>query len=406
MALRSRPVRPANGALRVLIAGGGVAGLETLLALRALAGELVAIELLAVEPDFWYRPLAVAEPFDAGRAERFELAGIAEAAGAFHSPGELGAVDAEAHLARTTSGAEIEYDVLVLACGASPSRSLPGALSFRGPADAEALRRLLGELEAGAAESVVFALPQAVVWSLPLYELALLTAAHLQARAIEDVALALVTPEPAPLALFGRAASEAVTALLARRGVALQTGHYPASFREGRLELVPQAALRADRVVTLPRLRGRALAGLPQDRDGFVATDEHGRLPGLSDVYAAGDITRFPVKQGGLAAQQADAVAAAIAAQAGAEVKPQPFEPVLRGLLLTGETPVHLRTELRGGRGETSTVASEPLWWPPAKIAGRYLAPFLASYANLEIKPPAEAVGILAVEAELSAVAY
>jgi hypothetical protein len=56
------------GGVRVLIAGGGVAGLEALLALRALAGDLVDLELLAPEPAFWYRPLAVAEPFDAGRS--------------------------------------------------------------------------------------------------------------------------------------------------------------------------------------------------------------------------------------------------------------------------------------------------------------------------------------------------
>ena len=56
----------------------------------------------------------------------------------------------------------------------------------------------------------------------------------------------------------------------------------------------------------------------------------------LEDVFAAGDIANFPIKQGGLAAQQADAAAEAIAAEAGAQVDPQPFKPVLRGILLTG----------------------------------------------------------------------
>src|SRR6266508_3163284 len=108
------------GGLRVLIAGGGVAGLEALLALRALAGDLVDLELLAPEPAFWYRPLAVAEPFDAGRAHHFELAAIAEYASASFTLGQLASVDADARTARTSQGAEIGYDALVIACGALP----------------------------------------------------------------------------------------------------------------------------------------------------------------------------------------------------------------------------------------------------------------------------------------------
>ncbi len=106
-------------------------------------------------------------------------------------------------------------------------------------------------------------------------------------------------------------------------------------------------------------------------------------MEGLADVYAAGDITDFPVKQGGLATQQADAVAEAIAARAGADVTPRPFEPVLRGLVLTGETPRYLRAELKRGLGGRSAVDDEPLWWPAGKIAGLYLGPYLAEHAGL-----------------------
>jgi sulfide:quinone oxidoreductase len=367
------------GGLRVLIVGGGVAGLEALLALRALAGELVDVELLSAEHDFWYRPLAVAEPFGAGRAHRFDLGRVAEAAGACLTPGELSSLDTDGHVARTVHGPAIDYDVLLLACGALSRPMLPGALTFRGPADTERFTRLLGELETGSVETVVFALPSGASWSLPLYELALLTAAHVRVRGMGPVELSLVTHEPAPLALFGQTASDRLAALLAERGIALHTGCYPAAFEHGTLELVPTARLAADRVVALPRLEGPRIAGIPQDGDGFVATDQHGRVQGLAHVYAAGDITSFPIKQGGIAAQQADAVAEAIAAQAGADVKPRPFDPVLRGLLLTGGTPLYLRAELPGGRGDTSTIADEALWWPPGKIVGRYLAPFLGA---------------------------
>ena len=204
MAKTERP--KSYGGLRVLIAGGGVAGLETLLALRALAGDLVDLELLAPEPEFWYRPLAVTEPFDVGRAHHFEIAGIAETAAAAFTLGQLASVDADANLARTGHGAEIAYDALVIACGALPRPALAGVLTFRGPADSDAFRRLLAEAESGSVRSIAFAVPAAATWPLPLYELALLTANHLAERG-KEVELALVTPEAAPLSLFGEAAS-------------------------------------------------------------------------------------------------------------------------------------------------------------------------------------------------------
>jgi NADH dehydrogenase FAD-containing subunit len=201
------------GGLRVVIAGGGVAALETVLALRSLARDLVDVELVAAEPRFWYRPLATAEPFAAGRAQCFELADIAESVGAGFTLGRLSSVDPDARLARTAQGAELDH--------------------------------------------------------------------------------------------------------------------------------------------------------------------------GLTNVYAAGDITQFPIKQGGIAAEQADAVAEVIAAQAGASVTPHRFQPVVRAILLTGGRPLYLRHAPHGGGGDRSTVAEEPLWWPPAKIAGRYLAPFLAGAPTL-----------------------
>jgi sulfide:quinone oxidoreductase len=113
-------------------------------------------------------------------------------------------------------------------------------------------------------------------------------------------------------------------------------------------------------------------------------------------------MTDFPIKQGGLAAQQADAAAELIAAQAGVPVDPNPFRPVLRGLLLTGGEPSYLRAEIAGGGGETSIADSEPLWWPPGKIAGRYLAPHLATIGKLELEPaPPARSRQLRVEVEL-----
>ena len=96
-------------------------------------------------------------------------------------------------------------------------------------------------------------------------------------------------------------------------------------------------------------------------------------------MFAAGDATTFPVKQGGLAAQQADAVAEAIAASAGEDIDPQPFRPILRGVLLTGGPARYLRADISGAGGDDSILSEEALWWPPNKLSGRYLAPYLSS---------------------------
>jgi len=366
----------------VLIAGGGVAALEAALALRELAGDLASVALLAPEPHFWYRPLAVAEPFELGKVRHFELSLLAAEAGATFTPGKLVSVDAARRVAYTSPGGAVSYTMLLIACGASPKPAVEGALTFRGSADTPKIEHLLAEIERGDVRRVAFAVPAGAVWSLPAYELALMTAAWISTRGIDGVELILITPEDEPLRIFGQEPSDAVRALLDERGIAVHTGVQPAEAREGELLLVMGGTVAADRVVALPRLQGPRIGGVPQTFEGFIPVDPRAGVMGMPDVYAAGDITTFPVKQGGLAAQQAEVAAEAIAAKAGADVTPRPFHPVLRGMLLTGTQPRYLRTDLVE---ETSEASLEYLWWPPAKIVGRYLAPFLAGLAGTDV---------------------
>jgi sulfide:quinone oxidoreductase len=383
----------------VLIAGGGVAALEAALALRALAEDRVRVELLAPEPQYSYRPLAVAEPFALGKVRHFELSSLASEMGASFSLGELVSVDTSRHLAYTSPGGVVPYTTLLLACGTRPTTAVRGALTFRGPADTSAIEALLAELEAGVARRVGFVVPAGAVWTLPAYELALMTAAWLDGHAI-DAEVTVVTPETAPLELFGRDASEAVGAVLEQSGVTFHGGAYATEARPGELLLVGDGIVVADRFVALPRLEGRRIGGISQTFEGFIPVDQHGRVAGVEDVYAAGDITAFSIKQGGIAAQQAEAAAESIAADAGADVVLRPFRPVLRGLLLTGSEPRFLHTEL--GSGGTSWASPEPLWWPPSKIVGRYLSPFLAEITQTPIPEPPSHIGI-AVETALDA---
>jgi sulfide:quinone oxidoreductase len=366
--------------LHVLIAGAGVAGLEAALALQALTEDELSVELVAPEAEFTYRPLAVTEPFGVGEVKRFPLQRLVEAAGAHLRKGSLAAVDPERKALTLDDGLELTYDILLLALGARPREAIAGALTFRGPQDGPALSALLDKMTAGEIRRIAFAVPTGASWPLPLYELALLTAEYMAAHGTRGVEILFVTPEDHPLALFGPTASDAVSELLANRGIQVETSATPVLFEEGVLRLAAARPIEADAVVALPQLEGPRLPGIPHDEHGFVPTDEYGSVLGLTDLYAAGDLTQFPLKQGGTATQQADAAASSIAADAGAAVKPEPFTPVLRGLLLTGFVPQFLRAE---GTGAHSVVDTDPLWWPPAKIVGRYLTPFLAAKLGL-----------------------
>ena len=358
----------------VLIVGAGPAALEAALALRHHAADRVELTLVAPEEQFVYRPVSVVDPFALGPARRYPLRSIAEDLGASLVASTVAAVDPAAHRVRLTAGSDLDYDVLLIAVGARPRPALAHATTFTGPDDVEALHGLVQDVELGYIKRLAFVVPPGTTWPLPLYELALMTA-NRAASMFASPDVHLVTPEAAPLDTFGPRASSAVRELVAQAGITLHTGA-AATVEHGAVLLQPSGErIAVDRVVALPALTGPAIAGVPGDADGFIPVDELGAVRGLRDVYAAGDATDFPIKQGGIATQQADAVAGVIAARAGAPVTPQPFEPVLRGMLLTESRAVWLRDEAAAA-GEDA-VSARGLWWPPTKIAGRWLGRYL-----------------------------
>ena len=366
---------------RVLIAGGGVAGLETLLALRSLASDRVDITLLAPELKFVNRSMSVDQPFKVQRGRGLRLENTAAELGARWHHGALDRVEHHRHRVVTKDGDELPYHRLVIALGARPTREWHSeeVLTYHGGRDGPNYRLLLHQLREGRIDKVAFVRPAGASWPLPLYDLALMTAADCAAHNPSDVELSLITPEEDPLGIFGKPASAAIRRLFDEAGVRLLTGSYGVPNPPGRLDVSPgDRSVAVDRIVTVPRLVGPSLRGIPSGRDGFIHTDPHGRVPGLDGVFAAGDATYFPVKQGGLAAQQADAVAEAIAASAGAAINPEPFRPILRGTLLTGGPARYLRADISGAAGDDSLVSGEALWWPPNKLSGRYLAPYLS----------------------------
>jgi sulfide:quinone oxidoreductase len=361
---------------RVVIAGGGVAALETLFALRDLAGDRVDVTLVAPEESFTYRPMTVAAPFSMGHANRYGLARIATEFDARLVHDAVASVDAKEQAIRTRDGEWISYDHLVLATGARATPAYERAITFGEDVDEEALHGLLRDTEENYVDRVAFVVPNETTWALPLYELALMTARQAWSMGADRVRFLFVTSEERPLAMFGPEASEAVAELLESAAIEFIGSAYTEVEHNCLIVDPGGRSIDVDRVVSLPRLEGVRLSGVPTDGEGFIPVDTYGRVAGLPGVYAAGDGTAFPIKQGGLATQQADAVAATIAKAAGAPVEPEPFKPVLRGMLLTGGDNRFMRSGVAGGQGEPD-FATHALWWPPAKIASRYLAPFL-----------------------------
>jgi sulfide:quinone oxidoreductase len=314
--------------VEIVIVGGGIAALEAMIALHDLAPARAHVTLVAPGPDAVLPAMKVGESFGLGRRERVVLTRAADDFGATYVADRVVAVDAVDRSVRCGDGARLPYDSLILALGAQALPAFDEAQTVGEDAADELLHGILADLEEGYLKDVVFVAPGSAAWTLPLYELALLTAADAWSMGIDDARLTIASPEERPLALFGPSCSAAVAR-------------------------------------------------------GFVAVDPHGRVLGTHDIFAAGDITAFPVKQGGLAAQQAEAAAEAVAARHGCAIDPEPFRPVLRGKLATGDGDLFLVRDIAGGAGE-GVAGPGAAWWPPSKTFARRLSPYLFGVREAE----------------------
>jgi sulfide:quinone oxidoreductase len=367
---------------RVLIAGGGVAALEAVLAFQDLdIDRALAVEVITPESQFTYRPLSVRDPFGSPATHAYDLAPLVEGAGATLRRGQVDSVEPDDRLVTLGDGTQLPYDALIVATGAARQPAVRGAGTFAGPADAPAFHAFVESLCLGAFPRAAFIVPQGPCWPLPIYELALQAGTRVRAAGVE-AQLALITPESGALAMFGPVASEAVERALHDRGITVHPGTYAESVSGGELRLDMQGSVHVDAAWAAPRLVARVPAGVPVAADGFVPVDGCGRVHGFVDLFAAGDVTQGAVKQGGIAAQQAAVAAQAIGALAGIGTEPVPTAPILRALLLTGGEPLWLRAD--PSSQTPSEAADEPLWWPPHKIFGTHLAPLLA---GLERRP-------------------
>lgn len=329
----------------VVIAGGGIAAVEALMALADRGERRLEVTLISDREQFALRPQQIGEPWG-GRAIHVDLRRLADDFGARLERERLAGVNAGTKVASMTSGARVAYDELIVAVGAWPSLPYAGAQTI-------GFGSLPGALAAGAAGTVAIVVPPGTGWTLPAYQLALHVAASAPGR------VTVVTPEQLPLERFGDAAGNAVAGLLSEHGVTVATAtHVPIGM---------DVADVADTVLALPLLHGPAIGGLPTDAAGFHHVDGYQRVLEMPGVYVVGDAAGGHVKQGGLAAQQAEVAAADIAHRAGAREQPTPYAPVLRGKLVAHDgATLYLRRALDGrDAGEHS---SRPLWKPEGML--------------------------------------
>ncbi len=360
----------------VVVCGGGIAGVEGMLRLRRLAGDRVRLTLVSPDSALTYRPLAVREPFAPTSLRRYSLDRIVADLGAQWVKERLSSVNSASRRVRTESGAELQYDALLLAVGARETSPYEHASVFTDRDTENRFHGMVRDIEMGYVKSVVFVLPHEWVWPLPLYELALMTAQR--ARSIDVKAqITFITSEGRPLRAFGQAAGEAVVPLLEKTGITLYAGVRARVPTPG-VVTIGAKELKADRIVTLPKITGRAIRGVPAGTRWFVPINERCVVPFTEDrIFAAGDATDFPVKHGGIGAQQADTAAAGIAHLAGLGSRPSPLDPVIRGTLLTGEQPLYVTALLTAGLGWQSEIYEEPPWPAEEKIVAEELGDYL-----------------------------
>ena len=301
-------------------------------------------------------------PSRSGSAQvrHFELSSLATDAGATFSPGELVSVDAARHIAYTSPGGAVPYSMLLIACGAVPQPGGPRSAYVPRPGghgeDRAAARRDRG---GECAASRLRGTGRSGLEPAGLRARADDGRLGRRLEAVDGVTLSLVTPEDDAAAPIRARGERCGARLLEKRGIAIHTQRVSAEARPGELLLV--GGDESSRPTASSRSRACRVRGSAASRRRSRASSRsiaHGRVTGMPDVYAAGDITTFTVKQGGIAAQQAEAAAEAIAAAAGVELEPRPFRPVLRGLLLTGDGPRYLHSERVGGAGKATHRAA------------------------------------------------
>jgi NADH dehydrogenase FAD-containing subunit len=379
---------------RIVVVGGGFAGLESAFLLRAKLGDRADITLVSDRDAFLFKPNTIYIPFGADEASLLIPLARPTARRAIrflHAPFE--ALDAHEHVVR--AGAHtLDYDHLVLATGAAMQpEEVPGlaehAETIWTPAQMASLGRRLRELVAGGdRRRILFLVPPNNKCAGPLYELVLMTETWLRRQGVRDrFELAWTTYEPSYIAAFGPKLHEVVVEEFRERGIEGHTGWRVAGVEPDAVAYENGERRGYDLLVGFPPyVAAVRYPDLPADDRGFLRTEPGSRrVLGETHVYAPGDAGDFPVKQAFLAFLQGDAVAEGIAAQVERRAPRFAFDPVSMCVMeefdkatfaqvplrVTGDPgrPVEVRADANGAY----RVGVSPVWRLGKKMLGLYL---------------------------------
>jgi len=383
---------------RVVVLGGGFAGLETAYMLRMKLHDAVDLSIVSDRDTFLFKPNTIYIPFGAGEESlliplqrplhRRDIA--------FHH-GRVAEVDLDRKRVAVDDGTVVPYDFLVIGTGATMRpEEVPGlaehASTIWTPAEMRSLGSRLQALYAralrGEHSEVLFLVPPNNKCSGPLYEIVFMLETWLRRKGVRDrVCIRYSTYERSFIHAFGPRLHTVVSEEFADRGIDGHTQEFVEKINDGAVVYQDGSTRHFDDLISFPPyVAARTYDDLPADDRGFLACDLLTRqIVGHPDVYAPGDAGDFPVKQAFLAFLQADAVAEHLTSRINGRAFTNPFDPVSMCVMemldkatfaqvplrLTGDAadPVEVRPDANG----EYKVGVSPMWRLGKKILGVYL---------------------------------
>jgi sulfide:quinone oxidoreductase len=383
---------------RVVVLGGGFAGLETAFMLRMALGAAVDVTVVSDQPSFLFKPNTIYIPFGADEDSlRIRLSHPLHHRRIDFCPQRVTSLDPDARRVELDDRTALAYDFAVVGTGAAMRpEEIPGlgehAATVWTPDQmrelGDRLIRLRDRARRGEELEVLFLVPPGNKCAGPLYEIAFMLEVWLRRQAARDrVHVTWSTVEPTFVHAFGPRLHDVVTSEFGARGIDGHTGEVAVEVTAGEVRYADGSTRRFDELIAFPPYAAAVdYAGLPTDDRGFLTCDPDTRqVTGRADIYAPGDAGDFPVKQAFLAFLQADAAADHLASRITGGTFSHPFDPVSMCVMemydtatfaqvplrLTGDPddPVAVRPDADGDY----RVGVSPLWRLGKKTLGLYL---------------------------------
>jgi NADH dehydrogenase FAD-containing subunit len=336
-----RTLKAMTDTQRILILGGGFAGLETAFLLRMRMRDAANLTVVSERESFTFRPNSIYVPFGADPNDL-----VTELSKAFHRRhitfvGDRAAsVEPDAHEVTLAGGRKLGYDKLVIATGADMSLDeIPGlaehAATIWTPAGMlvvrERFERVREAGERGQSSRVLFLIPPNNKCAGPLYEVVMMFDTWLRREHVrEHVEITWSTFEQTYIQAFGPRLHNVVSSEFEHRDIQGHADEVVSEVGPGEARYADGSTRAFDHLIAFPPyVSAVRYEALPSDDRGFIRTESATRqVVGHPDIYAPGDAGDFPVKQAFLAFLQADTVAEHVAAGAGMNEFEKPFDPV------------------------------------------------------------------------------